>query len=596
MSKRKSLIDDSFVFNESIINNFSQEWKNSQPTEQTELYKYFITNYEIYCRTNYKINKIIYTDEKKIIDTTLYTNYKNNICARREYDVTLLNDINDLLPQQNNRNFDYIIIKDKIKLNEIISILILNKNECKNFDKSYNDIWSVSYICARGSKPGVASVMLGLSIYALKLKQNIIFLQLAQGYANISGFCSYYRFGFKENSNLDCNYYDKIENIKNIKMDLNLTSMDNENIFKVINDKDYIYGGKKLDVCSKIENRLELQRNLQTEYENKVLEKYRWKNDDYMNQILTTGKYEIKEDELKYINLIENKRPAPPPLPTLTAPSLSPPPPSEPTSTLIPALAPTTLTTPSLLSLSHPPPLELEPPSTFTLTAHPPPPPPPPPPTGLKLKTADDQDKASKKRAPTTGLKRKTSDDEEKKASKKLKRAPPTSYKKSYDKNEKGEYECFYCDNKGIPVIDMTAHVRSENHKHNIYKYDFEYNNTNYTCHFCDKIIAENQMGNHVLSIEHTDKITKKMIRVECDICKKWKLLSKVREINGDHEKDSFTCDTCLKRRDRGKSIKRKSIRGKSIRRKSIRKKSIRKKSIRGKSIRKSIRRKSIII
>jgi len=513
------------VFDDIIINNFLENWKKSQPTEQTELYKYFITNYEIHCRTNYKINKIIYSDEKKIIDTTLYTNYKNNICARRDYDVTLLNDINNLLPQTNNKNFDYIIIKHKEKPNEIISILILNKNECKNVDK-YNDIWSVSYICAKGAKSGTASVMLGLSIYALKLKQNIIFLQLAQGYANISGFCSYYRFGFKENSNLDCDYYDKIENIKNIKMELNLEKINNEHIFKVINDINYIHGGEKLDVCSKIENRLELQRNLQTEYENKVLEKYRWKNDDYMNQILTTGKYKITDEEQEYINFIENKK-IPPPL-SLTAP----PPLPEP------------LTQPLLQEL-------------------------PPPPVGTKRKS-EYEDKNQKKIKPYK-----------------------TKYSVTYTKVG-DNYICYFCDNMPIIGKQMSKHITSKTHIQNVYKYDFLIKDDNYECNFCDKIIAINQMDNHVLTTEHTNNVTD--VRVYCEICEKWKLLSKKRQENGDQDKDSFTCDTCLlQKTDKGKSIKGKSIKGKSIKGKSIKRKSIKRKSIKRKSIkRKSIKRKSI--
>jgi hypothetical protein len=78
-----------------------------------------------------------------------------------------LNDINIILKNKDKDYiYDYIIIRNKYKLDEIVAILIIVKGECKN--NLYKDVWSISYICAKKSKAGTAPVMIGLCIYVLK--------------------------------------------------------------------------------------------------------------------------------------------------------------------------------------------------------------------------------------------------------------------------------------------------------------------------------------------------------------------------------------------------------------------------------------------
>jgi hypothetical protein len=151
------------LFTKENINEFLDEWKIKSESK-TELQIYFENNYIIDCRNTYKLNGITYYKNDK---TKLYTDYKENLCARRDYDITLLNDINIILKNKDKDYiYDYIIIRNKYKLDEIVAILIIVKGECKN--NLYKDVWSISYICAKKSKAGTAPVMIGLCIYVLK--------------------------------------------------------------------------------------------------------------------------------------------------------------------------------------------------------------------------------------------------------------------------------------------------------------------------------------------------------------------------------------------------------------------------------------------
>lgn len=93
----------------------------------------------------------------------------------------------------------------KIKL--IKAFIIVQRGECKKLEYSY----TVKLVCGRGK--GDAMPLLGAYCYLIR-KENIVtgsddqgLLELAGLYSNISGLCSYTKFGFKENVNLlgeDC--------------------------------------------------------------------------------------------------------------------------------------------------------------------------------------------------------------------------------------------------------------------------------------------------------------------------------------------------------------------------------------------------------
>ena len=104
------------------------------------------------------------------------------------------------------------------KVQCVLSFIIIQKAECIKLD----DVYSVRLIC---SLPGVkVNVLMGAYLYVVKglanANRKMGILELADGYKNLQGFCSYSKFGFQYDKSLygdDC-FTDKT----NLPMSVNL--------------------------------------------------------------------------------------------------------------------------------------------------------------------------------------------------------------------------------------------------------------------------------------------------------------------------------------------------------------------------------------
>lgn len=237
---------------------------------------------------------------KKLCDRykgdSLFDEYLQKIC---------LKEVNDQYNKEET-DIDYIILYVNGEFN---GILIAKKNECNNkyrvsdirstFIKP-DDYWSVKLICSQGG--GHGKILMALYLDTLiNIGQDYGLLELAQGYANIAGYCSYRSFGFKENENLICDAYDIPSNVNNLKMTCDTSDLTRKKLLKVIKDNEYKISYDP--VCKKgldKEKQLEMLRNLQTEYENKII-KFRKQEKD--NVIRNMDKKTLRQIN-KYISEI----------------------------------------------------------------------------------------------------------------------------------------------------------------------------------------------------------------------------------------------------------------------------------------------------
>jgi len=97
---------------------------------------------------------------------------------------------------------DYTTSTDLVndKLNLVHSVMIVQKGECAVKPRTV----AVRLICSR--KTMKAHILMGAYLYTIKKKGKKVdqmgILELADGYKNLSGFCLYTKFGFKEDKNL----------------------------------------------------------------------------------------------------------------------------------------------------------------------------------------------------------------------------------------------------------------------------------------------------------------------------------------------------------------------------------------------------------
>ena len=97
---------------------------------------------------------------------------------------------------------DFIVIFDTYK--NISGVLVVQKGECPR----YPTYWNLRIICNL-NKPeckGYVLILMGAYMYMLKKKNNQEYgiLELAEGYNNLDGYCTYTKFGFVPNPNFGC--------------------------------------------------------------------------------------------------------------------------------------------------------------------------------------------------------------------------------------------------------------------------------------------------------------------------------------------------------------------------------------------------------
>lgn len=266
----------------------------------------YIESYDSYKKCASGAGEVIYVPVKtcnRYEGDTLFQGYLQKTC---------LGEINKEVGLKYT-TIDYVLmyIDDTFK-----GILIAKKNECENkyrdTDKrrktrkeNIDDYWSVKLICAEG---GTGGILMALYLDAILYRKNEFvqeygFLELAQGYANVAGFCSYSKFGFEKDTGLICNEYDQISNANNLKMscDLNKHKIDRDMLIKIALKKYKIFDH---DVCDtkkmSTEKQLEKMRQFQTEYENEI-NKLR-----EIEQSLVTTQYKDTDEFKEYVQNTKN--------------------------------------------------------------------------------------------------------------------------------------------------------------------------------------------------------------------------------------------------------------------------------------------------
>ncbi len=243
----------------------------------------------------------VITEEIKEVDNKLTIPFK--ICNRYEDDSLFDTYLKNNLKAANaGEDIDYVVLTRE---NKLCGILLVMKNECRSTEP---EAWSVRLICS--SCRGYGIILMGLYLYIIKKEklQRTAFLELAQGYANIVGFCSYSKFNYVANPKFACDEYDKLENKNNLKMTLDMDSVSLRQILDVVLTNKGLKSPPEVcvvGICTKedskekCKDRLEYQRKLrqklQTQYETDVGVKAgdvnSWVNFDYMKQLLETGSY-----------------------------------------------------------------------------------------------------------------------------------------------------------------------------------------------------------------------------------------------------------------------------------------------------------------
>jgi len=135
---------------------------------------------------------------------------------------------------------DFIIITDNA--NNTCGILAVEKGECDD----YPDSWTIRIICNlnKAECKGYVLKLMGAYMYILKRTniQEYGILELAGGFDNLNGYCTYTKFGFIQNPTFGCSppfvegrYRDGIYISGNLKMLSNVSRITLEQIISVSN-------------------------------------------------------------------------------------------------------------------------------------------------------------------------------------------------------------------------------------------------------------------------------------------------------------------------------------------------------------------------
>jgi len=165
---------------------------------------------------------------------------------------------------------DYI----KFKMEQVKGFMIVEKGECKKYLNRY----SVRLIC---SKANQGTLLMGMYLYTLLTTQNgddqTGILELAGGYKNTPGLCTYAKFGFSQDDDLngtDCFSAFKVNLPMSVK--LNGTSVTEDDIIKVIlrkKNKLNIVNPNDTELCTTYKPDDFLQEHLQTKLAKLIEEK-----------------------------------------------------------------------------------------------------------------------------------------------------------------------------------------------------------------------------------------------------------------------------------------------------------------------------------
>ena len=121
-----------------------------------------------------------------------------------------------------NKTFDILLC---INDDKVFGFIVIEKGECK----PKPDSWCVNLICA---EPGFGPILMGCLLYCIKktpTENQLVLLELARGYRNLSGFFSYTKLGFNRDDSLLC--FAK----ENLPMSVNLDSYTVDTIISYVN-------------------------------------------------------------------------------------------------------------------------------------------------------------------------------------------------------------------------------------------------------------------------------------------------------------------------------------------------------------------------
>jgi len=127
---------------------------------------------------------------------------------------------------------DYIITYNN---NELCGIIVAENGECIE----HPGIWSIRIICNYSSqlKPdcvGFGTTLIGVYLYCIKnIGQYYGLLELAYGYQNLTAFCAYSKFNFKENHKYECDNF----SYNNVIMTSDLGNISKLDIVNIVTGK-----------------------------------------------------------------------------------------------------------------------------------------------------------------------------------------------------------------------------------------------------------------------------------------------------------------------------------------------------------------------
>ena len=185
-----------------------------------------------------------------------------NSISKDKYDILLVvTDTHKNVPQSEYTPEQYI----KFKMKQVKGFMIVEKGECKK----YSDLYSVRLICSNAKQ---GTLLMGMYLYTLLTTQTgdnqTGILELAGGYKNTPGLCTYTKFGFSQDDDLNGkNCFSDFENNLSMSVKLYDSNVTKDDIIQVIlrkKNKLNIVAPNDTELCTTYKPDDFLQEHLQT--------------------------------------------------------------------------------------------------------------------------------------------------------------------------------------------------------------------------------------------------------------------------------------------------------------------------------------------
>ena len=274
-------------------------------TKKNTVFSKMAENNDKYVENN--ISTFIQDLSENICGEEIMTSYGRNAVAsglddkNKQFDVCFLvhdNYLSDLQYFNTDEHVDKWDVAEH-KLRSVCSFIVVEKGECTKMP----EIFSVRLIC---SLPNIkVNVLMGAYLYMIKTNHSLVvkkgILSLSGAYKNLSGFCSYSKFGFKTDltlSGINC-----FEDKKSLPMSVELSSINESRIIDTVVQNrpisQYTEGDQEL--CTTLIPQNEEEEIKQHEIAGMYNSKYRTEIvSDMLNQTIQTLNEQIKEKKRNY--------------------------------------------------------------------------------------------------------------------------------------------------------------------------------------------------------------------------------------------------------------------------------------------------------